>query len=69
MEDNVQVGRDGNKSSKEQKNGCQICCIHHIITHEQNTHFEKDITKASLRAEMGEIRRLREEMVSMISFT
>ena len=68
MEDNVQVGRDGNKSSKEQKNSRQIRCIH-IIKHEQNTHVEKDITKASLRAEMGEIRRLREEMVSIISFT
>ena len=66
MEDNVQVGRDGNKSSKEQKS--QICCLH-FIKHEQNTRVEKDITKASLRAEMGEIRRLREEMVSMISFT
>ena len=31
-------------------------------------HTLKKITKASLRAEMGEIRRLREEMVSMISF-
>ena len=66
MEDNVQVGTHGNKSSKEQK---KVKFDVFIIKHEQNTHFEKDIIEASLRAEMGEIRRLREEMVSMISFT